>query len=172
MIFGYPLRYDYIDSQGNAWRPATEWIIRSGYGKDTVAKSWWTKRRSMYIGNTDDPELYRYGAHGKDFWTNITVGPGKYYVRIKFADTPLHWFLEKAKNGGMVSHTVTVKINEKEVISKMNITQAAGGSFRAVDRLFKNIEPENGIIEVWFIGEDENGASVQALEVGPMSELD
>ncbi|MGA2914703.1 MAG: malectin domain-containing carbohydrate-binding protein [Sedimentisphaerales bacterium] len=171
MIFGYPLRQDYIDSKGNAWRPATEWVIRSGYGNDTVQQAWWTKRRSMYIGNTEDPELYRYGAHGKEFWANLTVGPGTYYVRLKFADTPLHPFLERNKEGNKISHTVTVKINDKEVISKMNITQEAGGPFRAVDRLIRDIQPENGSIEVWFIGEDEYGAAVQALEIGLMSEL-
>jgi hypothetical protein len=53
----------------------------------------------------------------------------------------------------------------------MNITKAAGGDFRAVDKLIKNIEPENGIIEVWFIGSDEYGAAVQAMEIGLMSEL-
>ena len=42
MIFGYTGRQDYIDSKGNAWKPATEWVIRSGYGTDTVEKAWWT----------------------------------------------------------------------------------------------------------------------------------
>ncbi|OHB48679.1 MAG: hypothetical protein A2Y10_03025 [Planctomycetes bacterium GWF2_41_51] len=172
MIFGYPLRTDYIDSKGNAWRPATEWVIRSGYGKDTVADSWWTKRRSMYIGNTKDEELYRYGVHGKEFWVNLTVGDGLYYVKLKFADTPLHPFLERTADWKKISRTVTVKVNEKEVISKMNITKEAGGDFTALDRVIKNVKPENGSIEVWFIGEDEFGASVQALEVGLMSELE
>jgi hypothetical protein len=171
MIFGYPLRTDYIDSKGHSWRPATEWVIRSGYGQDTVQQAWWTKRRSMYIGNTEDQELYRYGAHGKEFWANITVGDGLYYVKLKFADTPLHPFLERNKEGGKISHTLTVKINGKEVISKMNITKEAGGDFLAVDKLIKDIKPQNGAIEVWFIGDDEYGAAVQAMEIGLMSEL-
>ncbi|MEN6383773.1 MAG: malectin domain-containing carbohydrate-binding protein [Phycisphaerales bacterium] len=171
MIFGYPLRNDYIDSKGNAWRPATEWIIRSGYGKDTVVESWWTKRRSMYIGNTEDQELYRYGAHGKEFWANLTVGDGLYYVKLKFADTPLHPFLERAGDWKKISHTLSVKINGKEVISKMNITKEAGGDFLAIDKLIKDIKPQKGGIEVRFIGEDEFGASVAAMEVGLMSEL-
>jgi hypothetical protein len=92
-------------------------------------------------------------------------------VRLKFADTPLHPFLERNKEGGKISHTVTVKINDKEVINKMNITKEAGGDYLAVDKLFKNIKPENGIIEVWFLGSDEYGAAVQALEVGLMRNL-
>ena len=44
--------------------------------QDTVERAWWTQRRSIFIGNTDDPELYRYGAHGDEFWVNLTVAPG------------------------------------------------------------------------------------------------
>lgn len=170
MIFGYPHRQDYIDSNGNAWRPATEWVIRSGYGKDTVKEAWWTDRRSMYIGNTDDPELYRYGVHGQEFWVNLTVGPGKYYVTLKFAQTPLHPFLERNKDNQRISHTVTAQINGNEVLSKMNIEKEAGGLFRAVDKTFTDIEPKNGIIEIRMKGADEQGAVLQALEIGPMSE--
>ncbi len=169
MIFGYPLRQDYIDSKGNAWRPATEWIIRSGYGNDTVEKAWWTQRRSMYIGNTPDPEIYRYGAHGPDFWVNLTVGPGDYYVTLKFADTPLHPFLERDKDNQRLSHAVNVKINDKAVIEKMNIPDAAGGIFRAIDKTFTDINPQNGIINIHLTGVDDKEAILQGLELGPMS---
>ncbi len=172
MIFGYPERTDYIDSNGNAWRPATEWVIRSGYGKDTVEKAWWTKRRSMYIGNTPDQELYRYGAHGDDFWVNLTVGPGKYYVTLKFADTPLHPFLEKGKDSQRVSHAVNVKINGKQVIEKMNITEAAGSVFNAIDKTFTGIEPQNGIIQIHLTGTEDREATIQALEIGPMTDFE
>lgn len=170
MIFGYPERQDYIDSKGNPWRPATEWVIRGGYGKDTVEKAWWTQRRSMSIGNTPDPELYRYGAHGQDFWVNLTVGPGTYYVTLKFADTPLHPFLEKDKDNNRISHTVNVKINGGVVIEKMSIPEAAGGIFRAVDKTFTNIEPKNGIIEIHLTGVEDKEAILQALEIGPMTD--
>ncbi len=170
MIFGYTGRQDYIDTKGNAWRPATEWVIRTGYGTDTVKESWWTERRSMYIGRTQDQELYRYGVHGKEFWANITVGPGKYYVLLKFAETPLHEFLEKNKEGKRITHTFDVLINDKKVMSDVNIADAAHGLFKAYDRVFPDIEPENGTIEIWFVGKDEQGAMVQAIEVGPMSE--
>jgi hypothetical protein len=124
----------------------------------------------MYIGNTPDPELYRYGAHGPEFWVNLTVGPGPYYVTLKFAQTPLHPFLEKNKDDQRISHTVSAQINGREVLSKMNIEKEAGGLFRAVDKTFTDIEPKNGIIEVRMKGADEQGAVLQALEIGPMSE--
>ncbi len=170
MIFGYPERQDYIDSSGNAWRPATEWVIRSGYGKDTVEKAWWTKRRSMYIGKTADPELYRYGVHGSDFWINLTVGPGKYYVTLKFADTPLHFFLETDKDKQRISHAVNASINGKPVMDKMLVAEAAGGLFLAVDKTFKDIEPKNGTITIHLTGVEDKEAILQALEIGPMSE--
>jgi len=171
IIFGYSERHDYIDSHGHAWKPATEWITRTGYGTDTVKESWWTERRSMHITNTQDEELYRYGAHGKDFWANLTVGPGKYYVTLKFAETPLHTTLERNQSGGRITHTMDVAINNRKVISKMNVAEAAGGLFKAFDRTFTDIEPGNGIIEIHFTGCDEFGAIIQAIEIGPMAEL-
>lgn len=170
MIFGYPERSDYFDSRGKAWRPATEWVIRSGYGKDSVKEAWWTKRRSMYIGKTPDQELYRYGIHGADLTVNLTVGPGKYYVMLKFAETPLHEFLETDKDKKRVSHAVNVFINDKKVIEAMDITGAAGGVFLAVDKMFTEIEPQNGIIEIHLTGAHEKEAILQALEIGPMTE--
>jgi hypothetical protein len=170
MIFGYPERQDYIDSRGRVWRPATEWVIRSGYGKDTVEAAWWTKRRSMYIGHTTDQQLYRYGIHGGDFWINLTVGPGRYYVTLKFADTPLHPFLETDKDKNRVSHAVTVAINKKTVIEKMNIAEAAGGIFCAVDKTFTDIEPQNGIMEIHLPGVDDKDAAFRAVEFGPLTE--
>jgi hypothetical protein len=88
LIFGYTGRQDYVDSKGNAWRPGTEFVTRLGFGADTVARCWWTKRRSMYIGGTKDEEIYRYGVHAPEFWVNLTVAPGQYRVRLHWADTP------------------------------------------------------------------------------------
>ncbi|MBN2307509.1 MAG: hypothetical protein JXR94_00975, partial [Candidatus Hydrogenedentes bacterium] len=171
MIFGYMGRKDYVDSKGHAWRPATEFVVRSGYGTDSVEQALWTDRRTMYIGNTDDPELFRYGIHGDAFWTNVTVGPGRYYVRLLFADTPLHWFLEKDKDGGFVRHIQSVLINREEVLTAMDVAKAAGGTFRAHEELFLDVEPMNGVIEVWLKGCEEREAILQALEVGPMDAL-
>jgi hypothetical protein len=168
MIFGFVGRKDYVDTEGHAWRPATEFVIRSGYGKDVVEKALWTERRTMYIGNTDDEELYRYGIHGDNFWVNVTVGPGKYYVKLHFADTPLHPFLEQDKDGGYVKRIMDVAINEERVIHDMNVAEEAGGTFRALVKTFENIEPENGVIEVHCKGRDGRQAILQALEVGPM----
>ncbi|MBN1852957.1 MAG: hypothetical protein JW829_09545 [Pirellulales bacterium] len=172
MIFGYPGRQDYIDCHGQAWRPATEWIIRSGYGNDTVEQAWWTERRSIYIGGTNDQELYRYGVHGPELWINLTVGPGDYYVKLHFASTPLHTFLERNSEGGRISHTMDVAINGQPVLKAMNVDKEAGGRFRALIKSFEPITPRNGAIEVRLQGCDQQGASIQALEVGLLTPND
>ena len=33
MIFGYSKHKDYVDSEGNAWKPAMEFIVRAGDGE-------------------------------------------------------------------------------------------------------------------------------------------
>lgn len=155
MIMGYAGRNDYIDSKGNSWRPSSEFVIRLGR-IDAVEKAWWTQRRSMFIGNTSDPELFRYGIHGKEFSVNVTVGPGDYYVKLFFADTN-------------TNAALTACINGQEVIKAMNVAESAGGRFKAYEEVFFDILPKNGIIEINFTGVDDKEASVQAIEVGPMA---
>lgn len=167
MIFGYSGRKDYVDSNGNSWRPGTEFVTRSGYGKDVVEKALWLERRTMYIGNTADPELFRYGLHAPDFWVNVTVPPGQYDVRLCFASTPLHPFLEQDPEGGWVKHVQDVAINGNPVLKKMDVAEAAGGTFRALEKTFKNVTPKNGIIEIHCTGCDGREAVLQALEIVP-----
>src|SRR5262249_49630431 len=66
VVFGYPSPKDYRDSQGNLWRPGTEFIVRKGDLTDSVAKTWWTMRQAVFVQGTPDPELYRYGVHAPD----------------------------------------------------------------------------------------------------------
>jgi Malectin domain len=167
MVFGYIGRQDIVDSEGNSWKPATEWVIRSGFSNDTMDKAWWTKRRTMYVGNTKNEELYRYGAHGKEFWANLTVAPGRYDLTLKFADTALTAWMEREKEWQRVTRSVQVFVNGKEVIQPMSISEAAGGLFMAMDRTIKGVEPEHGMIRVHFVGPGDREATVQALELVP-----
>ena len=169
MVFGYTGRNDIVDSAGHTWKPATEWVIRSGFSNDTVDKAWWTHRRSMFIGNTKDQELYRYGVHGKSFWANLTVAPGTYDLRLKFADTPLTAWMEREEKWARVLHSVQVFVNGKEVVPAMSISKEAGDIFLAVDRVIPNIKPEHGMIRVNFVGPTDREACVQALELVPRS---
>ena len=187
MVFGYTGREDIKDSAGNLWRPAAEFVVRLGAGADSVASTWWTTPVGasaiadaapkspgvatpeldaiprFAITGTSDPELYRYGVHAKEFIVNVTVGPGKYHARLKFAASR---GLDTNRN------CITLAINGREVVKKMDVMATAGGPNRAVDLVFNDIEPRNGVIDFRFTGGDPKAgiageAFVQAIEVAP-----
>ena len=165
MVFGYVGRTDYIDAQGHAWRPAGEFIGRTGVDTDSVAGMWWITPAAKPIENTADAELYRHGVHGHEFRVNVTVGPGTYYTRLKFA---------AARGADTANQCFDIRINGRKAVDRLDVAAKAGGPNRALDLVFNGIEPRNGIIEVRFTGKmtapshgPRNGqAFVQALEVG------
>ena len=165
MIFGYTRGEDYRDTRGHVWRPGTEWVTRLASGKDAVAACWWTIPTPESIQGTADPELYRYGIHARDLWVNVTVGPGRYYARLKFAATR---GLDSRKN------CFDVRINGQRLVERLEVAATAGGAGRAVDLVFNDLSPQRGILEVRLtaarVSEGTNSvhgeASLQALEVG------
>lgn len=154
MIFGRPHRTDYVDSAGNVWRPGTEFVVRLGYGADAVARALWTDRRSIAIANTPDPELFRYGLHGKDFTVALTVGPGLYAARLFFAET----------GAGSV---LRATIDGRTAIEELDVAEAAGGKFRALELEFPGIEPRHGVVALRFEGLRGREACLQALALLP-----
>ena len=165
LILGHPGRQDYRDVRGHLWRPGTEVITRLGAGRDTVAGCWWTNAVSEAISGTVDPELYRYGYHARDFSVKLTVGPGKYFVRLKFAATR---GLDTQKN------CFNISLNGREVVRSLDVGATAGGPDKAADLVFDNIAPEAGIIDIRFTSQRvadgdqaaRGEAFVQAIEVG------
>jgi hypothetical protein len=170
LIFGYTQRTDYIDTAGNAWRPGTEFVVRTGFGVDTVARTWWTTRRSMYIGNTKDEEIYRYGVHAPEFCVNLTTGPGDYLVRLHWADTPETAWVEREGDWKPVSRPTTVAINGQTVIENLNVRDVVG-TFKAYTREFP-AQPRNGTIEVRFTSTPGHEAMIQALEIIPQTKTE
>ena len=164
LIFGYTGRQDYTDSHGNQWRPGTEFVARLGFGVDTVARCWWRSRRSMYIGGTSDEEIYRYGVHAPAFWVNLTAGPGRYRVRLHWADTPETPWVEREGKWEAISRPTTVTLNGATVIENLDVRKEAG-TFKAYVREFPNISPRNGIIELRFSSNPAHEAMLQALEL-------
>ena len=168
MVFGYPSRQDYRDASGHSWRPGTEVITRLAAGRDTVAACWWTNAVAEPITGTPDPELYRYGYHARDFCVNVTVGPGKYFVRLKFAATR---GIDTRKN------CFNICLNSHEAVRNLDVAATAGSPNKAVDLVFNHIVPENGVIDIRFtslrVAEGDQAvrgeAFVQAIEVGPGS---
>lgn len=167
MIFGYPRRTDFRDSQGNLWRPGTEFTVRTGGVTDSVAKSWWTMRQAVFVKKTADQELYRYGVHGAEFTVNLTVAPGTYHVRLKFAET---------QYDGPGQRGMTIYINGEKKAEGLDVWTAAGGINKAVDVVYNDVHPQNGIIAIRFAGSKVDGfqqeAMVQALEIGPGDSAD
>ena len=163
MIFGYDQRTDYKDTKGASWRPGTEVITRVGSRLDTIAAGWWTNAVGPITG-TADPALYQYGYHARDFWVNLTVGPGKYDVRLAFANTR---GIDTAVN------SFDISINGRRVVRNLDVTATAGGTNKAVDLFFKDIPAENGAIEIRFTGSlfseaegtKRGEAFVQAIEI-------
>jgi hypothetical protein len=166
MIFGYTARTDYRDAAGETWRPGTELVTRGASLQDTVRAFWWTEAAPGEIAGTPDPELYRYGVHGRDFWVNLTVGPGRYHARLKFATTR-----------GLDTRTncFDIRINGRRVVERLDVAASAGGPSRALDLVFNEIAPTNGTIEIRFTAARISSADttlrgeafVQALEIGP-----
>lgn len=208
-IFGYPERTDYIDSQGNSWRPATEVVIRMDAPSPNIVKtipqearhadtiiynhvipkavrlpcrpgipnavdSWYQEPRRLAVAGTNDPTLYCYGMHGKDFTAYATVGPGKYHVRLKFMESRKEPPRDRAMH---------VFINGRQVVSRLDIAATAEGkpgdiepparhdllpgAHKAVDLVFNNIVPKNGVIAVRLQGVNGRDAIVSAMEVAP-----
>jgi hypothetical protein len=112
------------------------------------------------VANTDDPELYRYGVHGKDFTAYFTVDPkSTYHARVKLcqADAP-------SAPGKLAT---TIDIQGKTVAADVDIAATAGGLGKAADMVFNNIKPENGVIAIRFWNRFSGEAMVQAIEIGP-----
>jgi hypothetical protein len=165
VIFGYVGRQDYVDSAGNAWRPATEFIFRMQPGADLVPIAFWTDPRIKDVAGTPDPELYRYGIRGGDFTAYFTVAPTQtYHVRLKFCQTE-----QSQRPGG---YATNIDILDKPVVSNMDIAATAGGLGKAVDLVFNGIQPKNGIISMRFWHRFFGNATIQAIEVGPGSAPD
>ena len=160
VIFGYVGRKDYVDRAGCAWRPATEFVLRLGTSADLVPLSFWTEPRLKDVAGTPDPELYRYGVHGRDFTAYFTVSPTQsYHVRLKFcqADAP-------PQPGAYVTN---IDLCGKPVVSRLDIAATAGGLGRAVDLVFQDVRPEHGVISVRLWHPSAGSAMIQAIEVGP-----
>ena len=163
MIFGYTGRKDYKDSKGFLWRPGLEVVAHVGAKQDSLAACSWTNTNQT-VGGTKNPEIYKYGIHGRNFWINLTVDPGEYDLRLAFANT---------RGLDTRTNSFDILINGKMVAEKFDVNAAAGGTSKAVDQVYKNIKPRNGVIEVRFKGGSQSvdgklqrgDAFVQALEL-------
>lgn len=165
VVFGCVSRKDYVDSAGNAWRPATEFVFRIRGNADLVPIAFWTDRRIQDVAGTPDPELYRYGIHGRDFTAYFTVAPTQnYHVRLKFCQA------EQPRQPG--GYATNIAIQDRAMVTDMDVAATAGGPGKAVDLVFNDVRPRNGVIAIRFWHRFRGNAMVQAIEVGPGAALD
>lgn len=159
MIFGFTDRKPYVDSSKQEWLPGTEFVVRTGDMTDSVA-AWWTQPVKDSILGTPDPALYSYGVHAPEFWVNLTVGPGTYNVRLKFA--------ERRDPDDPKRRPMKVAINGQPVAQALDVAQKAGGYAKPLDLSFERIRPEHGIIEIRFTGTEGGEAMIQGIELTPV----
>lgn len=76
--------------------------------------------------------MYRHGAHGKNFWANVTVGPGRFHVVLKFAE-------RRPATDDPLTQAVTIHINGERVVENMDIAATAGVRHKAVNLVFNDI---------------------------------
>jgi hypothetical protein len=160
VIFGYVKRKDYVDSQGHAWRPAAEYVMRLAPLADLEPIACWTAPKLAEVWKTFDEELYRYGVHGKDFTAYFTVDPrSTYHARIKLcqADSP-------SAPGKLAT---SIDIQGKTAAADVDIAATAGGLGKAVDLVFNDIKPQHGVVAIRFSNRFAGEAMVQAIEIGP-----
>lgn len=162
LIFGYTGRSDYVDMDGNTWRPGMEFVARTGDLTDVVAKTWWTVPQAVFVKNTRNQELYRYGIHWPEFVVNVTVGPATYHVKLHLAETQCT---------GPRQRSMTILVNDEPKSEGIDVFTLAGGANQALEIVYNDIHPKNGVIAIRFKGDAVSGASgeamVQAIEVGP-----
>lgn len=160
VICGYVGRHDHIDSHGATWRPATEFTMRVRTVADLVPLAFWTNPRLKDVARTSDPELYRYGIHGRDFTFYFTVRPERaYHVTLKFCQA-----LKPDKPGAFATN---IDIGDKPIARDLDIAKAAGGLGRAFDLNTTGVRPRNGVIAVHFWNSHAGEAMIQAIEVAP-----
>jgi len=118
--------------------------------------------RSDAVKGTTDPDLYR-GERFGNFTYAIPVAPGRYTVRLRFAES---WFgAKKPAGGGAGERAFDVYANGIALLRNFDIFKEAGGEDRPLDKVFHSI-PSNaqGKLVLSFVPV-RNYACVNAIEV-------
>jgi hypothetical protein len=146
----------YTDGIGNIWS-ADQFF--SG-GKPVTSRV----RVTGALPTSNDEALYQFGREGKDFVYAIPVNPGLYTLRLKFAETKYQWLFERP---------FCLSINGRQVLDNFDISQAAHGSKKAYESVFRYLVPDaDGKLVLRFTGGFEptqktDKGIVQAIEVLP-----
>ncbi|RPI28349.1 MAG: hypothetical protein EHM61_05500 [Acidobacteria bacterium] len=150
---GFELRVDagnsasYKDLNGKIWEQDREYG-REGYGfvrsyGDKVDRGW-----SAKIAGTDEPRIYQTEHWGVERFA-AEVPDGRYRVILHFAET---WD-GIDKEGPRV---FDIKIENSEVLKGFDILKEAGAMHTAVTKEFRDIEVDDGKLDIRFIPRHQN----------------
>jgi hypothetical protein len=152
ILAGYSKR-EYLDRDGNAW--SGDHYFTGGEVVDL---------KLSYIQGTSDPTMYRTAREG-EFSYDIPLNPGSYELRLHFVETA---FGPGTFTGrGESSRVFSVFLGEHPLLPSFDILSDAGGNFRALTRVFKNVSPgSDGMVHLkfrrWF-----DQPMVNAIELVP-----
>jgi hypothetical protein len=118
-----------------------------------------------HIARTQDPWFYRSSRQGQ-FRYDISLPKGIYELRLHFAETVFG--PESGGAGGEGSRIMTIRANEKTLLSDFDIVADAGASLAADIKVFSDITPAaDGLLHLEFAGEDGKQATLSAIEILP-----
>jgi len=122
-----------------------------------------TRGRVDVSGPDAGPEgIYLTERYGKDFSHRFPVPAGSYTVKLHFAEV-----FEDAPG----QRIENISINGKRVLTNFDPVVAAGGPFKAVVRVFKNITPDaqgNIVVRIQAApGSPDENAKISAIEILP-----
>ena len=143
----------YVDHAGKVWNPDSD------FSGGSAAQS-----SVQHIWRTQDPIIYRSSRQG-DFGYNIPLKPGKYELRLHFAETV--YGPENTGGGGEGSRTMTVTANGETVLRDFDVLADAGGERTAEVKVFHDISPaSDGQLHLTFSGRN-GSAMLSAIEILP-----
>lgn len=140
----------YTDQTGQLWM------------SDRYVQGGQTVRRRAAVQNTEEPGIYS-GERFGNFSYSIPVAPGRYTVRLHFAET--FFGTPEAGEGGAGSRVFDVYCNGRVLLKDFDIFRQAGGANRALVKTFRGLEPNAvGQIVLQFLP-SRNYACINALEI-------
>jgi len=145
----------FIDADGNVWSADYGAVGGVVYDNDVVIAGTTPDMQRLY-------QSARYGYDNQAFYYSFPEPNGVYRVTLKFA--------EYSFTSGTGHHVFDVKINGTQVLTNFDITIAAEGNQRAVDKTFTAVVT-NSVMRLDFIGH-QGGAlinGIQILYLGPRS---
>jgi len=141
----------YTDSLGNVWAADENFVGGApATNTGTITGS---------LPGSGDQALYENERYGASLLYNFQAPNQLYQVTLKFSEN--YW-----TSAG--SRVFNVMINGNTVLTNFDIFAAAGGEFKAVDKVFNNIQPDSqGRIIVQLGPTSADNAKIDAIQIIP-----